>query len=126
MVCAKSRRFRAGYGWPTNMTNENDLINLTGTCGTGPKGQKTWHKILRGSHGKFGPELLIDLTEVEKAVTAKAHTFVDKQGHKWLSIRPKFWAPKPEADMSSPRQKPPIPVQYKSPDEDDDRDFTPF
>lgn len=87
--------------------NIEELANITATCGSGPKDQKTWHKILRGSKGKYGTELLINVSEVTRAVTAKAHTFVDKNGDTILSVKPKYWEPKDAApvarDVSPPQ-----------------------
>lgn len=73
-----------------------ELENVTASCGSGPKEQKTWHVVMRGKKGKFGTEVVINLTELKKAVAAGARTYEDKKGNKYLSLRPKVWEPREE------------------------------
>ena len=79
-----------------------DLENVTASTGTGPVGQKTWHNIVRGNKGKFGTELLIDVTELEAAIKAGAHKFMNKAGHTILTVKPKLWPPKEATETSQP------------------------
>lgn len=87
--------------------NIDDLANVTATSGSGPKGEKTWHKVMRGSKGKYGTEILINVSEVNRAVAAKAHTFVDKNGDTILSSKPKYWEPKTTPELSGKDTSPP-------------------
>lgn len=74
---------------------EEELVNVTASCGAGPKGQKTWFKILRGSQGKTGVQLLINVGELNKALENGAYTFIDKKtGDKIMPVNPKVWPAK--------------------------------
>lgn len=71
-----------------------DLENITASCGTGEQGQKVYHTLLRGKKGKFGTEMVINVTELKKALDAGARTYTDKKGNKYISLRPKIWEPR--------------------------------
>lgn len=72
----------------------DELINVTASLSSGKAGEKKFHKILRGSKGKFGVQLIVDVTELERAMAEGAYTFTGKDGHKNVALNPKVWPPK--------------------------------
>jgi len=77
--------------------NIEELANVTASCGVGPKGQKTFHTIAQGSNGKYGTDILINLTRLEEVMKATPYTFTNQKGEKILPLRAKLWPPKTQA-----------------------------
>lgn len=72
----------------------DNIENMTASCRIN---DKTYVTVARGSKGKYGPQLAINIAEFEKAIKEGAYTFVNKKGEKFLSLNVKFWEPRQPA-----------------------------
>lgn len=75
----------------------SDIANMTASVGIGETGQKEWLTIVRGKEGKYGLEVNVNLTLLDKAKAGGARTFTDKNGNVWLGCRAKVWEPRSTA-----------------------------